>query len=259
MPLRVRSRFGKYRIVSRLGDGGFSTVYSAFDTVQGVQVALKVPYNGSPDDFAIQRLRNEIRLAERLRHPNILPIRNADVVEGHLIAAYPLGEESLASRLQRRIAVTRALDFFEQMLEALAYAHGLRVMHLDVKPDNVILFPSGIARLCDFGLAKSCDHTAVASGSGTIGYIAPEQAMGRPSFRSDVFSAALVLYRMLAGDVPEWPYKWPLPGHARLRRKISPALMDLLRRSLLVDHRKRPANAGAMLRAYRGIRVKTRA
>lgn len=257
MTLRARSRVGKYRVVTRIASGGFARVYSAFDTIEGRRVALKVQRENASKDH-VELFRKEIRLLVRLDHPNVLPVLNADEINGRLVVAHPLGVESLARRLHRRMSVHTGLDVFEQLLAALVYAHGKRIMHCDVKPDNVILFEDGLVQLADFGLAREAVRTIAASGSGTLGYMSPEQAMGRPSFRSDVFSAGLVLYRMLAGDVPEWPFKWPFPGYEKVRRKVSPEMVAFLRRSLEVNSRKRFPNAVAMQRAYDRIEVKTR-
>jgi serine/threonine protein kinase len=97
------------------------------------------------------------------------------------------------------------------MIEAVAYAHRQRIIHCDIKPENFILFPDNRLRLTDFGIARVAQNTVAGSGSGTVGYMAPEQAMGKPSMRSDVFSLGLVIYRMLTGQLPEWPFEWPPP------------------------------------------------
>ncbi len=167
--------------------------------------------------------------------------------------ASPLGDKTLGDRLQRRMSLDAALDLGEQMLEGLAYAHAHWIMHCDVKPENLILFPDNHLRLADFGIAKVALRTMEASGTGTVGYMAPEQAMGKPSFRSDVFSAGLVLYRMLSGRLPEWPFEWPPPGHARLRRRLTPAFLGFLRRAIQVDHRRRFPNAEQMLASYQKL------
>ena len=248
--LRARARVGKYRILARIVDGGAGTVYVATDTVEGVRVALKITsLDARPG--AVEQLRSEIRVAARLEHPNILRLRNADEIDGRLVLAYPLGVESLADRMRRRMAVASALGVFEQVMEALAHAHSKRIFHGDIKPDNVILFEGGHACLCDFGLARVADRSFAASGSGTIGFMAPEQALGRPSLRSDVFAAGLLLYRMMAGELPAWPFQWPLPRHARVKRKLGPEGVEVLRRALEIHARKRYANADVMLRAFR--------
>ncbi len=251
--LRARSRLGKYRILSTIGEGGFSKVYCALDTIEGVEVALKVPTESIASSDTLAQFRKEIRLSSRLEHPNILPLKNADVIDGLLVLAYPLGDESLADRLTRRLGRPMILEFSEQLLSALAYAHARRIVHCDVKPDNVILFPEGRIRLGDFGLARISLKTIIASGSGTLGYMAPEQAMGRPSPRSDVFSAGLIMYRMFTGKVPEWPFQWPLRGHGALAKKATPGIVNLIRRALHVDQRKRFHNAEEMYASFRRL------
>ncbi len=248
--LRSGKRIGKYRIQWRLGTGGFATVYRALDTVEGIPVALKVPHPAFQRPDALEDFRHEIRIAARLDHPHILSIKNAEVYDGMLVVAYPLGLGTLADRLKHRISTAKCLTFGEQILDALAYAHSRRIVHCDVKPENFILFPEDHLRLTDFGIAKVVFRTMSASGSGTVGYVAPEQAMGKPSFRSDVFSAGLVLYRMFSGELPEWPFKRPFPGAAKLRRKAPREFVEFLHRALKVNDRQRFADAGYMLEAY---------
>lgn len=250
-PFRARSRIGKYRILGRLTEGGFARLYRAFDTVEGLHVALKVPLESPTSRAALSLFRGEIRVNAQLDHPNILPIKNADLIDDVLVVASPLGVESLADRLTRRIGLARALHYGEQLLEALAYAHSKGVVHCDIKPENVILFEDDRLRLGDFGLARISLRSFAASGSGTVGYMAPEQAMGRPSPRSDVFSAGLVLYRMFAGKLPVWPFEWPPPGHAALERKLTPGMRNMLRKSLRIDQRRRFSDAREMLATYR--------
>jgi len=139
----------------------------------------------------------------------------------------------------------------------VAHAHQHRIIHCDVKPENLILFSDNRLRLTDFGISKVARRTVQASGSGTVGYVAPEQAMGKPSFRSDVFSMGLIMFRMLSGRLPEWPFEWPPPGFGRLRGRAHPRLVQLLRKAIEVDPRRRFADAEQMQSAFR--RVKSRA
>lgn len=247
---------GKYRIRGRLAQGGFADVYRAHDTVEGIDVALKIPLPSSLGPGMLEAFRREARMAAQLDHPSILPLKNADTTEGRFIISYPLGTCSLDDRLTRRLAVPLALSYGEQLLSALAYAHEQRVIHCDVKPENLILFGEERLRLADFGLAKVASSTIAASASGTIGFMAPEQALGRPSARSDVFSAGLVIYRMLTGVLPEWPYDWPPPGHERLQR-LAPELDEVLQRAIQVDARRRYRDGSQMLEAYRKAQRKT--
>ena len=257
--LKSRQRLGKFRIARRLGEGAFAVVYKAYDTIEGIYVALKLPRPYLMTEETIQDFRNEVRLIAALDHPNILQLKNASFIDDYFVIVQPLGECSLADRLKRRLSVKTGLDLSEQLLQALAHAHKKRLIHCDVKPENIILFPGNQLRLCDFGIARVALHTLSASGSGTVGYVAPEQAMGKPSSRSDVFSAALVLYRMFAGELPEWPFRWPMPGVAKLRRKLHPEMVEFLRRAIQVDAQKRFDNAFTMLRAYRRLKPRMKA
>jgi len=255
--LRARQRLGKYRIDRRLADGGFASVYQALDTVEGVRVALKVPHPELVTQELLDDFRTEVRLTARLEHPHILPLKNADYIDGHLVVAFPLGEKSLDQRLHNRLSPRLALGLAEQILDAAAYAHGQGIIHCDIKPENLILFPENHLCLTDFGIAKVAQKTILASGSGTVGYVAPEQAMGKPSFHSDVFSLGLILYRMLSGRLPEWPFTWPPPGYDRQQRRVQPKLIDILRRANEVDPRRRFRDAEYLLGAF--LRVKPRA
>jgi eukaryotic-like serine/threonine-protein kinase len=248
--LKARQRLGKYRIEKRLGNGGFATVYRAMDTIEGMRVALKIPHAEIITDEVLNDFRREVRLAVQLEHPNILPLKNASFIDKHFVIALPLGEKTLAERLEKRMSLTTAFDYGEQLLEAIAFAHRQKIIHCDIKPENLILFPAGRLKLTDFGIAKVAQKTVRGSGTGTVGYMAPEQAMGKPSLRSDVFSAGLVIYRMLTGVWPEYPFEWPPPGYHRLRGRVHPDLIAVLRKAIQLNPRKRYRDAEQMLAAY---------
>ena len=140
--LRARQKLGKYRIERRLGEGSFATVYQAMDLIEGIRVALKIPHTSVMNDEVLKDFRKEVRLTARLDHPNILPLKNASFINGEFVIVTPLGEKSLADRLRLRISFEKVLDFADQMLQAVAYAHGQRIMHCDIKPENMVLFPN---------------------------------------------------------------------------------------------------------------------
>lgn len=204
-------------------------------------------------DFFLADFKREARLAPRLEHPNILSIRDASFIDDRFVIAMPLGKETLTDRMCRRIATLTALSFIDQMLAAVAHAHRAEVIHCDIKPDNFIVFGDNRLRLTDFGFSKVAERTLKASGSGTVGYIAPEQAVGRPMFQSDVFSLGLVIYELLTGQLPEWPYDWPPAGIERLKSKIKPSLVDWLRRSIAVRPEHRYKDAQVMYREFRRL------
>ena len=257
-PLKARQVLGKYRIRRRIGAGAFATVYEAYDRIEGISIALKVPNLDQLDKESLNAIHREVRLTARLDHENILPLRNAMMLDGHFVIATPLGQQTLTDRLHYRLGPKTALSYTEQLLDALAYAHEVRVIHCDIKPDNVILFPEGHVRLADFGIAKVAlrTRTIMGSGQGTVGYIAPEQAMGKPSFRSDVFSMGLLIYRMFAGELPAWPFDWPLPGAERLRRTVSRDFIAFVRRAIEVRERKRFRDGVQMQRAFQKVAPK---
>ena len=255
--LKSRQKLDKYRIQMRIAEGGFATVFKALDTIEGIHVALKVPHSYLLSTEVLQDFRREVRLAARLDHQNVLPLKNASYIDGHFVIAYALGDETLDERLRRRMAFTTALNYAEQLLTAVAYAHRRRIIHCDIKPENVILFPDYRLRLADFGIARVAQKTIRASGSGTVGFMAPEQAMGRPSFRSDVFSLGLILYRIFSGKLPEWPFKWPPPGYINVRRRLHPEFIRLIERSLDVRPFRRFRDADHMLAAFGCVKNKT--
>lgn len=256
--LRARQMLGKYRIERRLAEGGFAEVYRAYDQIEGIRVALKVPHRALVNPEMLESFRKEVRLSSTLDHPNILPIKNAQFIDRQFVVVYPLGESTLAERMQRRIGLAARIDLARQVLEAVAHAHEHRIIHCDIKPENFILFPGNRLRLTDFGISRLAARTVLASGSGTVGYVAPEQAMGRASFQSDVFSVGLILLQLFSGKLPEWPYEWPPPGYEKLRREFHPDLIALLQRATDVRHGRRFADAVQMLAAFERLRARNR-
>ena len=254
--LRVRSRVGKYRIEKRLAQGGFAHVYQAMDTIEGVRVALKMPHQSIVTPSMLDLFQREARMVAKLDHPNILPLKDASFIDGRFVITSRLGEQTLCDRLRKRIAFETALDLSIQMVGAVAYAHSLKIIHCDIKPENMLLLPDGRLQLADFGIARVAQKTIDGSGSGTVGYMAPEQAMGRPSTKSDVFSLGLIIYRMFTGKLPEWPFDWPLTGAASLRRKAHPELIAVIRKSLELKPSKRFKDAADMEVALERVRRK---
>jgi serine/threonine protein kinase len=252
--LRTRQKLGKYRIEGRLSDGQYASIYKAYDTIQGIRVALKVPHEDAMDEFFLQDFRREARLAPRLEHENVLPIRDASFIDGRFVIVMPLGVQSLADRQRRRMSTQTALDFTEQALAAVARAHEVKIIHCDIKPENFIIFPEGRLKLTDFGFSKIAQRKMLASGSGTVGYIAPEQAVGRPMFQSDVFSLGLMIYELFSGHLPSWPYAWPPANVKRVRAKLGPGLVGWLRKAIEVNPEQRYKNAVSMYREFRRLR-----
>ncbi len=251
---RIRQRLGKYRIDKHIADSGFASVFMASDTFACIHVALKIPSPYLLGRDELDMFRKEVRLTSRLDHPSILPIKDAGYIDKWFVIVYPLGKCSLETRLAKRISLPVKAAFAEQMLDAVAHAHKKNIIHCDIKPENFILFDDNRLRLADFGIARFSSKKLSASGSGTVGYIAPEQAMGKPSMRSDVFSLGLTLYRMFTGRLPEWPFRWPPPGCERLYRTTPRGFIDFFKRAIDINPHKRFPNAQAMQRAFRKIK-----
>ena len=255
--LKIRQKLGKYRIERRLGSGGFASVYQAMDSIQGIRVALKIPHAKYTTETVLSEFRKEMRATAQLEHENILPIKDASIIDDRLVVVFPMGEETLLQRMRRRMSLESALEIAEQILCAAAEAHRYHVIHCDIKPENVIVFPGNRVRLADFGIAKVSQKTVQGGGTGTVGYMAPEQAMGKPSFRSDVFSIGLILWRLLAGEWPEWPFEWPAKGYPKLRGRIHPDFIDLMRRAIEVNPRHRYRDAQQMLASFLKLKYRT--
>lgn len=252
--LRIGARLDKYRITKRLGEGGFATVYAAHDQVEDRKVALKIPDSRYVTNTqSLDDMQREVRIMARMNHPSVLPLKDARIIDGYFVIVFPLGDETLSDRMTRRMSRATAMDYAVQMVSAVAYAHEQQVLHRDIKPENFILFPDQVIQLTDFGLARfeTGDHDV--SGSGTLGYISPEQAMGHPTFRSDVFSLGLVLYRLFSGEIPEYPFERK-PSFNKLRRGLSRDFVELIQKAIEVQPSKRFRDGVAMHNAMTKIK-----
>lgn len=240
MPLRKGTKISKYVLDRRLGSGAFADVWRVRDKVENRWVALKIISDQVTKEFGKQEVEKEARITARLTHPHILGIRNADWVGNRLCLATDLARTNLSDYAPARRSGVMALKIIRQIVSALAYAHSNRVMHRDVKPENILIFPDGNAVLCDFGI--SClvaPSTRTYTEVGTIGYMAPEQAYGRPSFASDVFSLGLVAHEILCGVLPKWPFAWPPEGYSKMRVKVPKPVRDVLRKAAKFEPGKR--------------------
>jgi predicted Ser/Thr protein kinase len=202
-------QFGPYRIESALGRGGMGTVYLATHERLERKVAVKVITPDLADDPEFRaRFLRESQLAASLDHPHVIPIYDADEIEGVLyLAMRYVDGPSLQALLRERgaLAPGDALRIAEQIGGALDAAHAADLIHRDLKPANILL-ADGHAYLCDFGLAKRVSSRGIThAGSflGTVDYCSPEQIRGEPlDGRADVYSLGCVLYHCLSGEPP---------------------------------------------------------
>lgn len=244
-------RLGKYQLIKKIGEGGFGEVWKAKDLVEGIPVALKMP---QPDWLTKEHqkiFQDEVKVVANLDHHNILKIKTADKIDRHFVIVTECGQESLSDRMKRPKSVRFSLAVIGQVLSALAYSHTKKIIHRDIKPENVILFKDGTARLTDFGIARVVQRTLVrGEGTGTIGYMAPEQAYGQASFASDVFSTGILLYELLTNQLPPWPFEWPYPKQDLLKRKVPIALLRFIRKATQFKPSHRFPNAMEMEMAW---------
>jgi TolB-like protein/Tfp pilus assembly protein PilF/predicted Ser/Thr protein kinase len=214
----VGETISHYRILEKLGGGGMGVVYKAEDTRLGRTVALKVlPPERVADPNRKRRFIQEARAASALNHPNIITIYDIDEVEGvHFIAMEYVDGKTLDRLIAHHgLPVEKTLAYAVEMAAALTKAHSAGIVHRDLKPTNVMVTNEGLVKILDFGLAKLTEtapagdvETVATAGPrteegmilGTVGYMSPEQAEGKPvDARSDIFSFGSVLYEMLAG------------------------------------------------------------
>src|SRR3954451_23067697 len=240
---------GRYRAQKRLGSGGMAEVWCAEDEVLGRRVALKLLGSRyDEDDESRERFRREAQAAAGLAHPNIVGIFDRAEWDGTPYIAMELVDGRTLKDLVRErgpLAPAAAVDIMVQILRALDYAHRRGIVHRDVKPQNVILDDEGRAKVADFGIARQGASEMTQTGSivGTVQYLSPEQAQAQPvDARSDLYSAGVMLYELLTGQVPfdaESPVSIalkqvsepPVPA-SQLRPGLPPSLEAVVLRAL---------------------------
>ena len=199
-----------YRILEKIGSGGMGEVYKAEDTKLRRTVALKfLPLDLTRNAEARERFIQEAQAASALDHPNICTIHEIDqTAEGQIFMVMACYEgETLEKRIRNQgIQVDEAMDIAYQVARGLAKAHGHGIVHRDIKSANVMITGEGTAKILDFGLAKLAGQTGITRAGSTVGtaaYMSPEQAGGREvDHRADLWSLGVVLYEMLAGQLP---------------------------------------------------------
>ena len=268
---------GKYRIESKLGEGGMGAVYSATRLLIGDVVAIKVLHTDQvADQQAVERFRREAQAAARLKHPNVVTIHDFGVTNKNL--AYLVMEmvegESLRSIIKQQgpLSASATAAIASQVCAALEEAHQRHIVHRDLKPDNIIVAASQTGlrvKVLDFGIAKLRDLPVTADSLtqtgtviGTPRYMSPEQCMGEElDGRSDIYSLGVILYEMLSGVVPfnstsltalimQQVSQAP-PSLRAININITPVIERVVMWALEKRPEARPQTAGALDQALR--------
>ena len=256
---------GRYRLESKLGSGGMSTVYLARDVTLERWVAAKVLHreiSDQPDQ--IERFRREARSVAQVSHPNVVAVIDAGEDGGrpYIVFEYVEGD-TLKERIDQsgRLPYDEAAAYAIEVGRGLGAAHARRLVHRDVKPQNVLIDSEGRAKVTDFGIARELEQdglTATGRVLGTTDYVSPEQAMGKEvDARSDIYSLGVLLFEMLTGDVPFKAdnlvgvamkhVNEQMPNVQKVRPGVSSALAAVIERATQKDVRKRYPYMAAML------------
>src|SRR4051795_2500377 len=251
----------RYRLEEKIGSGGMSSVYRAFDPTLERWVAIKLMHRDISDDpDQLEQVRREARAVASLNHPHVVTVIDAGEDEGapYIVFEYVEGE-TLKDRIRRlgMLPVPEAVAYAIEIGRALSAAHAARLVHRDVKPQNVLIDRDGRAKVTDFGIARSLETeglTAAGRVLGTTDYVSPEQALGhKVTEQSDIYSLGICLYEMLTGEVPfradtqvavaMQHVREPMPDVQRRRPEVSAALASVVERATAkeTDNRYRTA------------------
>ncbi|WP_249138619.1 Stk1 family PASTA domain-containing Ser/Thr kinase [Phycicoccus avicenniae] len=269
-----RTLDGRYRVLSRIAEGGMATVYLAVDERLEREVALKVMHRHlASDDTFVSRFRREARSAASLSHPHVVAVYDQGRDGDHVFLAMEhVPGQTLRDVLAEQGALSprASLDVLDAVLQALSEAHAKGLIHRDVKPENVIINENGTVKVADFGLARAVTSQTMTSSSGvllgTVAYLSPEQVeRGVADARSDVYAAGLVLVEMLTGAKA---FTGETPIHVAYQHVhggvpvpsdrvdgLPPALDDLVAVATARDPDDRPADAGELLGLVRRTRA----
>jgi eukaryotic-like serine/threonine-protein kinase len=266
---RVGQQLGNYRLIRLLGRGAFADVYLAKHIHLNTQAAFKVLHAQFVDEGELENFRDEARTIAQLEYPHIVRILDFGVEHGtpYLVMSYaPNG--SLRSLHPRGTIVPLGsiVSYVRQAAAALDYAHKQKVIHRDVKPENMLLGRNNEVLISDFGIAvigQSTSHEGTQGVAGTVGYMAPEQLQGKPRPASDQYALGIVVYEWLSGSRPftgsyieiaiQHERVPPPPLHEKIYA-ISPAIEQVVLKALAKDPHQRfvsvQAFADALERAY---------
>jgi serine/threonine-protein kinase len=271
MNYEIGSRVGDYEVLEVLGSGGMGRVYKVRNVISDRVEAMKVVLPDLDGDAELaDRFMREIKLQASLDHPNIAAMHTALRLDNQLLmlTEYVEGVTIEAALSSGRIPIDKAIDYTAQVLSALSYAHARGVVHRDIKPANMIVTPSGVVKLMDFGIAKMVvDRKLTQTGStvGSLYYMSPEQIQGAADLdpRSDLYSLGISLYEMVTGARPfQGDSEYSImaahletnpPPPIQLDPSLPPALSEIILMALEKDPAQRFQTADAFRAALLSV------
>ncbi|MET0951639.1 MAG: Stk1 family PASTA domain-containing Ser/Thr kinase [Aeromicrobium sp.] len=261
----------RYLIGERIARGGMASVFQATDQRLDREVAIKIMHHGLGDDQQFtQRFVREAKSAAKLNHRNVVSVfdQGTDGEVTYLVMEYVPGHTLRdVMRAESPMTPYRALELLEQVLIALSAAHAARIIHRDVKPENVLITPDGDVKVADFGLARAVSAATTATGGtliGTVSYLAPEIVTNDGAdARSDVYACGAMLFEMLTGIKPhsgESPiqvaYKHvheDIAPPSTVQQGIPPYVDALVARATVRDRDQRSTDARVLLQQVRSV------
>ncbi|MBN2346530.1 MAG: serine/threonine protein kinase [Candidatus Aminicenantes bacterium] len=257
--IELKGQIGKYKILKKLGSGGFGTVYLAEDTILKCQRALKIPHRTSMQ--ADKLLQESVLQTRLLDHPHIVKLLTVDIIDHILIMVMEYIEGTDLEKILDKsgsLEVKTALRYFKQILSALAFAHRKSVIHRDIRPSNILINPDNDVKIADFGTSTLLQEKQFATTKiGSPPYMAPEQFEGKAVFASDIYSAGSLFYEMVAGFPPivlanpMEIYKRAKAGQftplGQKNPQVSPELNWVIMKTLAADLKSRYAHAEDVL------------
>ncbi len=253
-------KIGKYDVTEKLGEGGMGVVYKGVDPGIGRPVAIKMMTGGFADNpDLLKRFQREAQSAGTLQHPNIVIIYELGTHDGSPYMAMEfISGESLETMVssRKRMSLVDKFAIMIQMLNGLNYAHEHGIVHRDIKPGNIMVLKDGTVKIVDFGIARISDNSMTKTGQivGTINYMSPEQFNGHVvDGRSDIFSAGVLFYEFLTGelpfDAPETPsvilkiLNEQPPPLSKFIQNYPPEVEEVVAKALAKDREERYATA----------------
>ena len=261
----IGKSLGRYHLLEKIGEGGMAVVYKALDTVLERHVAIKVilPDSKHSEKF-LARFKREAKTLAKLSHPNILKIFDYGEEDNlpYLAMEYIPGGTLKDTLTAKPIPWQKAAQILAPIARALEAAHAQGIVHRDVKPSNILMANGRDPMLSDFGIAKimesdgeTADLTGSGGGIGTPDYMAPEQGVGKPEERSDIYALGVIFYRMVTGRLPfiaDTPMAMmlkkttePLPRPMQFIPNLPSAVENALIKALARNPRDRYSNSGS--------------